>query len=170
MTNFVISELTIQDRKLDSIDKLYSILMEKILLLPTYYKVESISITKINNKDVLEIILREPVEITFTKYNITFSSEIAMYIYIIYYHNKVILISSPQGFGLIRKGGYPRKYIDSTVWQNLLYNILKSYNVEYRPLMFSNEQLNFKNWGEKIVEICINIPKVGKIAINYGKK
>jgi len=169
MPSFVISEIVMRNRNLAEINYFYKILSENILLLPSYYSVSTISKFKFDGKDMIELLIKEPVEITFPSINISFKSEIKIFIYFTTVkRHRLLVISSPRGIGLSRKDGL-RRYIDLTVWQNFLEGLLSNNQATYRPVVFSSDHLDSQNWGDELIEINVSIHEFGKVKLRSRK-
>ncbi len=163
MKNFVLSKLSFHEPKLSRAKELYKVILEKLSTFQSYYKIQNISKMEINGNDVVVISLVDPVE--FTIHNVRVSTDIKTTVYFIEFMDKsFLMISSPAGIGLSRKGGV-RRYIDVFLWQNLFREALKDFDLRYSPFALSRNHMEFSNWGEELREICITIPKLGKIRI-----
>ncbi len=163
LSSFILSKIEFygEECKLSNLQKLFS---ERLFSIPSYYTFPTISKFEINDKEVLKLMVKEPIDISIPSFDIYFESEIEILVYFIQFKEFILLVVSPRGFGLARKGNL-RHYTDLTIWQNILENILIQYKTKYTPLNINQQQIRSQEWGEELKEIEVNVYEFGKIKL-----
>lgn len=75
---------------------------------------------------------------------------------------KVAMISSPRGIGLIAKGK-PRSYVDSYIG-TLISEYFSPLNILHKPYHLNDNEMDTSRWGEEVRKIRVDVYDFGKIS------
>lgn len=151
MSLFVISKLNLANKKVKAKD-----FSEKLIMLPN--NLSLVSIKPLIEKNYLILEIEESVSLNFSYLDNPLQLSLKTKS-IIHFDGDGLMISSPNGIGIITKGG-ARKYIDTYIGKVIAKSLLDDESA-YIPFTFSNKQMNPTQWGEELGYLKVSLPDIG---------
>lgn len=151
MSSFVISKMNLVNKKVKAKD-----FSEKLFNLPS--DLSLVSIKPIIDKNYLMLEIAESVNLNFSYLDSPLQVKLKT-ISILCFDGSGIMVSSPNGIGIITKGG-AKKYIDTYIGRVIAQSLLDDESA-YVPFTLSNEQMNPAKWGEELKYLKVSLPDIG---------
>jgi len=151
MSLFVISKLNLANKKVKAKD-----FSERLVTLP--YDLSLVSIKTLIEKNYLMLEIEESVSLNFSYLDNPLQLSLKTKS-IINFDGNGLMISSPNGIGIITKGG-AKKYIDTYIGKVIAKSLLDDESA-YIPFTFSNNQMNPDKWGEELGYLKVSLPDIG---------
>ncbi len=151
MSSFVISKLNLANKKVKAKD-----FSEKLFILPS--DISLVSVKPLIDENYLILEIAESVSLNFSYLDNPLQVSLKTKS-IISFDGIGLMVSSPNGIGIITKGG-AKKYIDTYIGRVIAQSLFDDESA-YIPFAFSNEQMNPARWGEELRYLKVSLPDIG---------